>query len=136
MAKKADRELGLPESGLVLLGASTWAGEEVALITALKSAREKGLAVTLLLVPRHAERREELRLLLEKSGLEHHFRTQGEASKVVDVVVGDTTGELRRLTQLADVVFTGKSLAPHDGGQTPVEAATSTSAGDAPAVRQ
>jgi hypothetical protein len=37
--------------------------------------------------------------------------------------VGDTTGELRKFTQLADVVFVGKSLAPHDGGQTPVEAA-------------
>jgi 3-deoxy-D-manno-octulosonic-acid transferase len=41
----------------------------------------------------------------------------------VDVFVGDTTGELRKFTQLADLVFVGKSLAPHDGGQTPVEAA-------------
>ena len=41
----------------------------------------------------------------------------------MDVAVGDTTGELRKFTQLADLVFTGKSLAPHDGGQTPVEAA-------------
>jgi 3-deoxy-D-manno-octulosonic-acid transferase len=37
--------------------------------------------------------------------------------------VGDTTGELRRITQLADVVFVGKSLPPHTEGQTPVEAA-------------
>jgi 3-deoxy-D-manno-octulosonic-acid transferase len=117
------RELGLPEGGLVLLGSSTWVGEEVALITALKSAREKGLAVSLLLVPRHAERREELRGLLEKSGLRFHFRSTGAAAGEVDVAVGDTTGELRKFTQLADLVFTGKSLAPHDGGQTPVEAA-------------
>ncbi|MDB6114278.1 MAG: waaA [Lacunisphaera sp.] len=125
------RELGLGD-GLVLLGSSTWAGEEVALITALKSARERGLKVSLLLVPRHAERREELRAWLEKSGLTFHFRSAGpyfaKASKgdraaTVDVAVGDTTGELRRFTQLADVVFTGKSLAPHEGGQTPVEAA-------------
>src|SRR5882757_2413047 len=116
------RELGLG-AGLVLLGSSTWAGEEVALVTALKSAREKGLKVSLLIVPRHAERREELRGLLEKSGLTFHFRSAGKAPSVVDVAVGDTTGELRKFTQLADVVFTGKSLAPHDGGQTPVEAA-------------
>jgi 3-deoxy-D-manno-octulosonic-acid transferase len=76
-----------------------------------------------LLVPRHAERREELRGLLEKSGLSFHFRSAGAASGQVDVAVGDTTGELRKFTQLADLVFTGKSLAPHDGGQTPVEAA-------------
>lgn len=117
------RELGLPPAGLVLLGSSTWPGEETALLTALKAARERGLRISLLLVPRHAERREELRDLLEKSGLSFHFRSMGKASGQVDVAVGDTTGELRKFTQLADLVFTGKSLAPHDGGQTPVEAA-------------
>lgn len=123
------RELGLPAGNLVLLGSSTWAGEETALLTALKSARERGLRVSLLLVPRHAERREELRALLNRSGLSYHFRSTGSAfagataGKEFDVAVGDTTGELRYFTQLADVVFTGKSLAPHDGGQTPVEAA-------------
>lgn len=117
------REIGLPADGLVLLGSSTWPGEEVALLTALKSVRERGLTVSLLLVPRHAERREELRGLLEKSGLTYHFRSAGKAAGVVDVAVGDTTGELRKFTQLADLVFVGKSLAPHDGGQTPVEAA-------------
>ena len=116
------RELGL-DDGLVLLGSSTWPGEEAALLTALKAAREKGLRVSLLLVPRHAERREELRGLLEGSGLSFHFRSAGHAAGTIDVAVGDTTGELRKFTQLADVVFTGKSLAPHDGGQTPVEAA-------------
>jgi 3-deoxy-D-manno-octulosonic-acid transferase len=41
----------------------------------------------------------------------------------VAIAVGDTTGELRQFTQLADVVYVGKSLAPHTEGQTPVEAA-------------
>lgn len=125
------REIGLPAAatgagqgtGLVLLGSSTWPGEEEALLDALRQARARGLAVSLLLVPRHAERREELRALLEKSGLTFHFRSAGPAPGPVDVAVGDTTGELRKLTQLADLVFTGKSLPPHDGGQTPVEAA-------------
>jgi len=126
------RELGLG-AGLVLLGSSTWVGEEEALLDALKLARQRGMKVSLLLVPRHAERREELRGLLEKSGLSFHFRSEGpyvaEATKgktspgEVDVAVGDTTGELRKFTQLADLVFVGKSLEPHNGGQTPVEAA-------------
>ncbi len=116
------KELGLGD-GLVLLGSSTWPGEEEALVEALKRARGKGLRVSLLLVPRHAERREELRGLLEKSGLTFHFRSAGVAPGTVDVAVGDTTGELRKFTQLADLAFIGKSLAPHDGGQTPVEAA-------------
>jgi len=123
-AEKAQlrRELGLGD-GLVLLGSSTWPGEEEALLQALREARGRGLRVSLLLVPRHAERREELRALLAGTGLRFHLRTAGAAPGEVDVAVGDTTGELRRLTQLADLVFVGKSLAPHDGGQTPVEAA-------------
>ncbi len=120
--KQRRQDIGLGD-GLILLGSSTWPGEEEALVAALHQARSKGLRVSLLLVPRHAERREELRGLLEKSGLTFHFRSAGLAPAVVDVAVGDTTGELRKFTQLADLAFIGKSLPPHDGGQTPVEAA-------------
>lgn len=116
------RELGLGE-GLVLLGSSTWPGEEQALLEAWRAARQRGLACSLLLVPRHAERRPELERLVAAAGATFHLRSQGAAPRVVDVVVADTTGELRRLTQLADLVFIGKSLPPNDGGQTPVEAA-------------
>ena len=116
------RELGLP-GGFVLLGSSTWPGEEEALVEALQHARSGGLQGSLLLVPRHAERRPEIEQLLRRTGLRFHFRTDGAAPGEVDVSVADTTGELRQLTQLADVVFVGKSLPPHREGQTPVEAA-------------
>lgn len=123
-AKSALRAaVGLPPQGLVLLGSSTWPGEETAMLTALERARAEGLKVSLLLVPRHAERRQELRELLARHPLRVHFRSEGPAPGPVDVAVGDTTGELRNLTQLADLVFVGKSLPPHNGGQTPVEAA-------------
>lgn len=117
------RTLGLPARSLVLLGSSTWPGEEAALIGALLGARAKGIGCSLLLVPRHAERRPEIEKLLGTTGLSYHFRSQGPAPGEVDVAVGDTTGELRQLTQVSDVVFVGKSLAPHTEGQTPVEAA-------------
>jgi 3-deoxy-D-manno-octulosonic-acid transferase len=117
------RELGLPADRLVLLGSSTWAGEEQALVAALVRARGQGIGCSLLLVPRHAERRAEIERLLAASGLSFHLRSRGAAPGPVDVAVGDTTGELRAFTQLADVVFVGKSLAPHTEGQTPVEAA-------------
>ena len=60
---------------------------------------------------------------LEKGGFKYHLRSRGVATGEVDVAVGDTTGELRKFTQLADLVFVGKSLPPHTEGQTPVEAA-------------
>jgi len=131
-------ELGLAPRdgapGLVLLGSSTWPGEEEACVAALLAARAGGAAggaacanARLLLVPRHAERRGEVEAMLEKearpAGLAWHFRSRGAAPGPVDIAVGDTTGELRQFTQLADLVFVGKSLAPHTEGQTPVEAA-------------
>jgi 3-deoxy-D-manno-octulosonic-acid transferase len=118
------REVGLPAQGLVLLGSSTWPGEEEALLGALRLARSRGVRCSLLIVPRHAERRGDIERILKASGLSHHFRSQGAAPSEVDVAVGDTTGELRSLAQLADLVFVGKSLPPHTEGQTPVEAAT------------
>ena len=116
------RELGLSD-GLVLLGASTWPGEEDAMLGALRLTRECGVRCSLILVPRHAERRTEIERLLLKAGLSYHFRSKGPAPDRIDVLVGDTTGELRKITQLADIVFVGKSLPPHTEGQTPVEAA-------------
>jgi 3-deoxy-D-manno-octulosonic-acid transferase len=117
------RELGLPAANLILLGSSTWPGEEGALVDALVSARARGVACSLLLVPRHAERRAEIERLLGATGLAFHLRSRGAAPREVDVAVGDSTGELRDMTQLADLVFVGKSLPPHTEGQTPVEAA-------------
>jgi 3-deoxy-D-manno-octulosonic-acid transferase len=74
-------------------------------------------------VPRHAERRAEVEAVVAGAGVRHRLRTRGEVGGEVDVCIADTTGELQRLTQLADVVFVGKSLSPHRNGQTPVEAA-------------
>lgn len=118
------RELGFGDEP-VLLGSSTWPGEEAVLIEIFKALRAEGRAVRLLIVPRHAERRAEVEALLQGGGLTYHFRSRGPAPAgvAVDIAVGDTTGELRRFTQLAELVFVGKSLPPHHEGQTPVEAA-------------
>jgi 3-deoxy-D-manno-octulosonic-acid transferase len=89
----------------------------------LRAARARGLSCRLLLVPRHAERRFEITQLLEAARLTFHLRSHGAAPNEVDVTLGDTTGELRKFAQLADLVFVGKSLPPHTEGQTPVEAA-------------
>jgi len=115
-------QLGLGEEP-ILLGSSTWPGEEAVMVQTLRRLREEGINCRLLLVPRHAERRKEIEGLLRDSGMSFHLRTRGNAPGLVDVAVADTTGELRRLTQLAELVFVGKSLPPHDEGQTPVEAA-------------
>jgi 3-deoxy-D-manno-octulosonic-acid transferase len=121
-AAQLRRELGLEQRWLVL-GSSTWPGEEEALLMAWRRLRAQGIDAGLLLVPRHAERREAIERLLAEAGVTGHFRSRGPAAAKVEVAVADTTGELRRLTQLADVVVVGKSFPPHTEGQTPVEAA-------------
>lgn len=110
-------------TGPIVLGSSTWAGEERMIIAAWKTLRADGLDCRLLIVPRHAERRAEVEADVKASGCSYHFRSRGLAPGAVDICVADTTGELRKLTQLADVVIVGKSLPPHMQGQTPVEAA-------------
>lgn len=116
------RELGLGDARL-LLGASTWPGEEAALLQAWREIGGAGSGWRLLLVPRHAERRGEIEALLAASGVRYHFRSRGAARGEVDVAVADTTGELARLLALGELVFVGKTLPPHTEGQTPVEAA-------------
>ncbi|EIQ01007.1 3-deoxy-D-manno-octulosonic-acid transferase [Opitutaceae bacterium TAV1] len=107
----------------VIAGASTWPGEEAALLAAFAELRAAGVACRLLLVPRHAERRGEIEPLLSGSGVAYSVRSRGKAAGPCEVTLADTTGELRRLVQVATVVFVGKSLPPHTEGQTPVEAA-------------
>lgn len=108
----------------ILLGSSTWPGEESALLDAQKQLLEQGVDCCLLLVPRHAERAPELLKLLSGQALAWHQRSTTKTPPApVKIHLADTTGECLHLTQVADLAFVGKSLPPHHEGQTPIEAA-------------
>lgn len=112
------------KSPFILLGSSTWPGEEAALLQVQQQLIARGNDCRLLLVPRHAERAPEIIRLLESQALTWHQRSKNpHPNKAVQIHLADTTGELARLTQAADLAFVGKSLPPNDGGQTPIEAA-------------
>ncbi|NDV61868.1 3-deoxy-D-manno-octulosonic acid transferase [Puniceicoccales bacterium CK1056] len=109
----------------VLLGSSTWPGEEAALVQSYIDLRKRFPNLRLLIVPRHAERRKELEADLKALPVQTHYRTdRKQAPPGTEVYVADTTGELKSLTRVADLVFIGKSLPPNSGGQTPIEAAS------------
>ncbi len=122
---RADLGFGADPRTVVLLGSSTWQGEETLLIRQVRERRAAGQDVRLLLVPRHSERRAEVAAEASASGLAWHQRSTGGPVAPADTIIhlADTTGELRRLTRAADLAFCGKSLAPHEGGQTPIECA-------------
>lgn len=113
-------------NGEVLLGSSTWPGEEAVMLETFRRARKTHPNLKLLIVPRHAERRAEIAALLDKCEFSWYLRSQTAPENIpvdADICVADTTGELRKLTQIATVAFVGKSLLPNKGGQTPIECA-------------
>jgi 3-deoxy-D-manno-octulosonic-acid transferase len=123
-ARAALEAAGIARDRLVLLGGSTWAGEEEVLLDAYKELRATINSLVLVLVPRHAERREKVLSSIADRGLSVVRRTEFKpgASAPPDVLLVDTTGELRGFYACADVIFVGKSLTEH-GGQNIIEPA-------------
>jgi len=104
----------------IALAASTFPGEEVLIASAIRNADPNALPV---IVPRHAERRQEVSHALTQAGfrvtLRSAFETPLQTENAVFVI--DTTGELATWTTHADVVIIGKSFLS-TGGQNPAEA--------------
>ena len=95
--------------GPFLIGGSTHAGEEEALLRAWGELRKGAAAeLRLLLVPRHPERVPAVCALVERHGASFGLRSEG--AREADVVIVDTVGELPMLYGLADLVFSGGSL--------------------------
>jgi 3-deoxy-D-manno-octulosonic-acid transferase len=115
--------LGFGESDPILLGSSTWPGEEEVLLRALRKCQNIDKRWKLLLVPRHAERRDRIVAILQASKFKWHRKSNGDSAEGVDVCLADTTGELQTLTSLCTLAFIGKSLGPNGGGQSPLDAA-------------
>lgn len=100
----------------VLIAASTHEGEDVEVLNAFEVIRAEIPNSLLLLVPRHPERFDSVRVLSEKRGLRTATRTQASVSYAdIDVFVGDTMGELPMFYAASDVGFVGGSLVPVGG---------------------
>ena len=120
------KSVGFGAEKLLLVGGSTWPGEEFFLLEIYKRLRMTCPALRLVLVPRHAERRNTVKTDIVKSGLKFELWSKCLPSETeqqeTEVLLVDTTGELRAFYSAASVVFIGKSLTAR-GGQNPIEAA-------------
>lgn len=112
---------GIARNEPVLLAGSTHEGEEEILADALIILRSDFPAARLLIAPRHVERTADIMSRLTAKNLRVMRRTAEPDGLPPDVLLLDTTGELRDWYFCADTVFIGKSLAG-SGGQNPVEA--------------
>jgi 3-deoxy-D-manno-octulosonic-acid transferase len=117
---------GLAPTDTFLVGGSTWPGEEAILLDIYSRFKTSHPALRLVLVPRHAERRYEVMAEIRSLNLKVMQRSRmadtTPASEPPDVLLVDTTGELRHFYAVASVIFMGKSLTYH-GGQNIIEPA-------------
>lgn len=120
------QSLDVPDDAPVLLGGSTFPGEERILAEVFRGLRAQFPELFLILVPRHIERTDSILRELAPLGLRTIRRSELTAAvtqpstRNPPLLLVDTTGELRDWYALATVVFIGKSLTAR-GGQNPVE---------------
>ena len=110
--------------GRILLGGSTWPGEDEALLRILP---ELPTDVKLVIAPRHFEKANAVEENIVKAGFRCIRRSRGESAANVrpdagrrPVFLADTTGELMGLFGIASAAFVGKSLCAH-GSQNMIE---------------
>ena len=120
--------------GELLLGGSTWPGEDEALLRIYAELAKTRPDVKLVIAPRHFEKADAVEANIRKAGFGCIRRSRGEscptlntstpqhhnASTPYPVFLCDTTGEMMGLFGIATVAFVGKSLCEH-GSQNMIE---------------
>ena len=109
----------LGENRIIFLAASTREGEEALILEAIKS-----LDIVTVIVPRHPQRFEEVEALIKNAGWSYMRRSNlhEPINKNVQIILGDSMGELFTYYAACDFSFIGGSLLPF-GGQNLIEAA-------------
>ena len=110
--------------GRILLGGSTWPGEDEVLLEILSGLPED---VKLVIAPRHFEKADAVESNIVKAGFRCVRRSRGESAADAapgdskrTIFLADTTGELMGLFGIASAAFVGKSLCAH-GSQNMIE---------------
>lgn len=114
------------DNRLVFVAASTREGEEALILKVVKDLKILlALKMLTVIVPRHPQRFDEVETLIKQTGLNCQRRSQLSApiDANVDVILGDSMGELFSYYVACDFTFVGGSLLEF-GGQNLIEAAT------------
>ncbi len=102
---------------------STHPGEEEIVLEIFTRLRKNHPKLALALAPRHVERSPEITSLLRERGESFILRSEiNPQTPSADILLLNTTGELKYLYERATVIFMGKSLVGH-GGQNIIEPA-------------
>lgn len=113
------------QNEILLLGGSTFPGEESLLVRTQIALRREGIPLRLAIAPRHVERIGAIVEELKPVNVPIALRSTISNEATIDpdsIILLDTIGELRHVYAAADLVFIGKSIYGR-GGQNPIEAA-------------
>jgi len=102
---------------LAWIAASTHEGEEDIILNTHTRLLKKYPTLLLILVPRHPERSESIAKMLEQKNISFKRKTNLDSmlSPHIQVLLGDTLGELLVMYGASDVSFVGGSLVPRGG---------------------
>lgn len=126
MAATLLARLDMGAGRVVLLGGSTWPGEEAVLLDIYRQFRGSFPDLRLILVPRHFERGNAVAAEVEQAGFVCVRKSDLDNGAQPDAIGGeavllvDTTGEIMGFYAHAALVFVGKSLCAH-GAQNMIE---------------
>ncbi len=127
-AKEAELRAYLTAAGFepdapILLGGSTWPGEDSFILAVYRKALAKEPRLRLVIAPRHFEKANDVETAIRTAGFPCLRKSRAPAPERQPqdtVLLADTTGELMGFYGLARTVFVGKSLCEH-GAQNMIE---------------
>ena len=113
-AAQLKQQLSQQGARLVWIAASTHQGEDEIILDAFARIRAQSQplcqSLLLVLVPRHPERFNAVGQLCSARGFATVRRSQGDMAAPMDILLGDTMGELLLLFGASDIAFVGGSL--------------------------
>ncbi|MDR2708685.1 MAG: hypothetical protein LBC07_01755 [Elusimicrobiota bacterium] len=117
----ADRkDFGIGVEDIVFCAGSTREGEEKVIAKVYKRVKQKYEDIKFFLVPRHINRVEQIKEILNRAGISFCLFSQKKFS--ANFILVDVFGILQNLYSIADICFVGGSIA-NKGGQNPIEPA-------------
>ncbi len=116
--KECDFNLG---SGRIIIAGSTHKGEDEIVLDAFCKLKQKFSDIKLLIAPRHPERQEDVKKLIEKTNISNGLRSENDNFNDKDIIMLDTMGELGKAYALCHFAFIGGSF-NKTGGHNPLEA--------------
>ena len=116
----SEMDLGIDSHEELIIAGSTHAGEEEIVLGAYKKLAVKFKSVRLLIAPRHIDRVEAIKKMVEREGFEAVLVSdlrngKGAPLSKKSVLILDTLGELARLFSRAAIIFMGGSFVKKGG---------------------